>query len=133
MDEMTMSLAGAVSLQPNHADVRPPAAKQSTSTGAENAKVEAAEVYYSPKGRIDPSSGLYVLQVRDSESGEVIQQYPKEKGAQDYRRAADASASSTAAAPVPAAPVAAPATDGSDAGPAPTPVQTPQGAGPSTD
>ena len=91
MDDLTMSLAGAAVLQPSHPDARGPAPRPSQTAG-DDAKIEASEVYYSPKGRIDPSNGLYVLQVRDSESGEVIQQYPQEKGAQDYQRAADAAA-----------------------------------------
>ena len=123
MDEMTMSLAGAAVVQPSHPDARGPAPKPSATAG-HDAKVEAAEVYYSPKGRIDPSSGLYVLQVRDSESGEVIQQYPQDKGAQDYQRTADAAGppvqpvTTAAAAPV-EEPTAAPAP-----APAPAPAQT---------
>ena len=106
MDKMTMNLAGAASMQAALADARSPASKPATpSTDAE--KVRPSEYYYSPKGKIDPSSGVYVIDVRDSESGEVVSKYPR-KGAEGYRRAVEAARPAAA----PAAPAAPPGDGG---------------------
>lgn len=43
------------------------------------------EQYISPFISIDPTSGLVITQYRDSESGELQQQYPSEKVVREYR------------------------------------------------
>lgn len=44
--------------------------------------------HVSPKGLVDPQSGVYVLQFRDGETGEVLNQYPSEKVVDAYKRGA---------------------------------------------
>ncbi|MBF0246982.1 MAG: hypothetical protein HQL36_02755 [Alphaproteobacteria bacterium] len=40
----------------------------------------------SPKGVVDPQSGMYILQYRDQSSGEVTRQYPSQKVVAAYRK-----------------------------------------------
>ena len=43
----------------------------------------------SPKGVVDPKSGVYVLQYRDGATGEVLNQYPSQKAVSAYKRGAE--------------------------------------------
>jgi len=43
----------------------------------------------SPKGVVDPESGVYVLQYRDGATGEVLNQYPSAKAVDAYKRGAE--------------------------------------------
>jgi len=53
---------------------------------AGTAKVDVSNYVTSPKGIVDPQSGVYVLQYRDGATGEVINQYPSEKVVDAYKR-----------------------------------------------
>ena len=48
----------------------------------------------SPKGVVDPQSGVYVLQYRDGETGEVEMQYPSKKAVAAYQRSDSAAVAS---------------------------------------
>jgi len=64
--------------------------------------VDVSNYLTSPKGVVDPESGVFVLQYRDGSTGEVTKQYPSQKVVAAYKRGA----SSGEGADVPAQPVA---------------------------
>jgi len=74
----------------------------------------------SPKGVVDPESGVYVLQYRDGATGEVLNQYPSAKAVDAYKRGASTAQSAVVAST--AAPVSGPQASG----------QAPQGTGEGT-
>jgi len=47
--------------------------------------VGGAAVFVTPKGTVDPQSLVYVLQLRNSETGEVKDQYPSKKVVSEYK------------------------------------------------
>jgi len=53
-----------------------------------NSLVNVGEFVQSPKGVVDPKSGVYVLQYRDGNTGEVTQQYPSVKVVEAYKSGA---------------------------------------------
>jgi len=50
--------------------------------------VDVSNYVTSPKGVVDPESGVFVLQYRDGSTGEVMKQYPSEKVVAAYKRGA---------------------------------------------
>jgi hypothetical protein len=60
----------------------------STSRGGEG------PVFVSPKGIVDPESGVFVLQYRNQDTGEVKVQYPSKKVVEAYSRTSVAGPSS---------------------------------------
>lgn len=56
------------------------------SSSAQQANVDVSNYVTSPKGVVDPQSGVYVLQYRDGATGEVLNQYPSEKVVDAYKR-----------------------------------------------
>lgn len=59
--------------------------------GSSSGKHEAPSVsdfVTSPKGVVDPQSGVYVLQYRDGDTGEVTKQYPSAKVVDAYKHGA---------------------------------------------
>lgn len=55
---------------------------------AKSASPDVSNYVTSPKGVVDPESGVYVLQYRDGATGEVLNQYPSEKAVSAYKRGA---------------------------------------------
>jgi len=55
---------------------------------AKGASPDVSNYVTSPKGIVDPESGVYVLQYRDGATGEVLNQYPSEKAVSAYKRGA---------------------------------------------
>jgi len=72
------------------------------STGERSAP-DVSNYVTSPKGVVDPQSGVYVLQYRDGATGEVLNQYPSAKVVDAYKRGA--SNGEVAASPVASAAV----------------------------
>ena len=80
-----------------------PSASQQPSQHAVEAKVsenlvqsapkatDFSERYSSPRGTVDPESGMYVLQIRDGESGDVKNQYPSKQVVRAYEQQASIS------------------------------------------
>ncbi|HEY9078850.1 hypothetical protein [Magnetovibrio sp.] len=67
--------------------------KATSDTGAQSAvrqgsSPDVSNYVTSPKGVVDPESGVYVLQYRDGATGEVLNQYPSEKAVSAYKRGA---------------------------------------------
>ena len=62
-----------------------PVAGQGTAKGS---APDISNYVTSPKGVVDPESGVYVLQYRDGATGEVLNQYPSEKAVSAYKRGA---------------------------------------------
>ncbi len=89
---------------------------RSTNTN-EAPKIQAHEYYSSPHGEINAETGVLVMQIRDSKTGAVINQYPSEKVAAEYNRSPVVAEPQAQAA---AAPVAAPVPK-SEPAPAPAP------------
>jgi len=67
--------------------------RTATGTGAkastgERSAPDVSNYVTSPKGVVDPQSGVYVLQYRDGATGEVLNQYPSAKVVDAYKRGA---------------------------------------------
>lgn len=52
----------------------------------QQAKLTERPKFVSPKGNIDPSSGVYVVQFRNASTGNVDFQYPNKKAVAEYSR-----------------------------------------------
>ena len=63
-------------------------AKVNTSDVPSASSGNLAPAYVSPKGVVDPESGVFVLQYRDGETGDVEVQYPSQKAVSAYQGAA---------------------------------------------
>jgi len=74
--------------------------------------VDVSNYVTSPKGVVDPESGVYVLQYRDGDTGEVLNQYPSKKVVAAYKQGA----STGETAPAPAETAAPTTTAGSGSG-----------------
>ena len=48
----------------------------------------AVPKFISPSGNIDPESGTYSVQIRDTSTGEVRSEYPRKQAASNYSKAA---------------------------------------------
>ncbi|MCR4376889.1 MAG: hypothetical protein NUV50_02210 [Rhodospirillales bacterium] len=87
MSDLSISLAlgGAENAS---ARVSRSGSKSAPVTGAAGhpAKVDVTNFVTSPKGVVDPESGVYVLQYRDGATGEVLNQYPSAKVVDAYKR-----------------------------------------------
>jgi hypothetical protein len=83
------------------------ASARSKSASVEAPQMRAHEYYSSPHGEINPETGVLVMQIRDSKTGAVINQYPSEKAAAEYNRSPVVIEKPVAKAPEPA-PVPAP-------------------------
>lgn len=57
----------------------------STASAAKSAK-EVAPQFISPKGSMDPKSGVFVTEVRDTGTGKVAFQYPSKQAVAAYAR-----------------------------------------------
>lgn len=57
-------------------------------SGGKSRAPDLSNYVTSPKGVVDPESGVYVLQYRDGATGEVLSQYPSEKVVAAYKRGA---------------------------------------------
>ncbi len=55
----------------------------------------------SPKGVVDPTSGVFVLQYRDGATGEVKMQYPSAKAVDAYKRGGEGTSAEQVTASVP--------------------------------
>jgi len=85
------------------------------SSKANGSTPDVSNYVTSPKGVVDPESGVYVLQYRDGATGEVLNQYPSEKAVSAYKRGAsngEASPASVSTADVQSAPSSVAATSG---------------------
>jgi len=58
-----------------------------SSIGSKSAP-DVSDYVTSPKGVVDPQSGVYILQYRDGATGEVLNQYPSAKVVDAYKRGA---------------------------------------------
>ena len=69
--------------------ITPPPSRGSAPAAPENSPKTTAGVapqFVSPKGSIDAKSGVFVVQFRDTESGEVKGQVPPEKVVAEYTK-----------------------------------------------
>ena len=91
-----------------------PAAQNSVAPEASVSVQGLGGAYVTPKGTVDAKSGVYVLQLRNSDTGEVKNQYPSKKVVEAYKSApvveqsqssavASSDVASSVAAPAPAA------------------------------
>ena len=61
--------------------------RASATSSAPESGTHVAPAYVSPKGAVDPESGIFVLQYRDTDTGEVRVQYPAQKVVSAYQDA----------------------------------------------
>lgn len=104
---IAVSSAVAVSTAARPVSVRPqPAAVAPAAAGPR---------FLSPRVELDPASNLVVVQYRDSETGDVVRQYPSEAVVREYKRQQSAAPTAdTAASPNPAEPPPPASGSGSD-------------------
>lgn len=61
--------------------------KLASTDGAPQSVKDVTPQFVSPKGSIDPKSGVFVTEVRDTGTGKVAFQYPSKKAVAAYSRA----------------------------------------------
>lgn len=92
MSELSIQTAYEGAVGPQKAAVKPEA--RAVSGGNESLSAgkkliaDVSNYVTSPKGVVDPQSGVYVLQYRDGATGEVLNQYPSAKVVDAYKRGA---------------------------------------------
>lgn len=102
MSDLSVKTAQESAVSPPRKAAGPSEVKAAVDSGAKassqkQAVPDVSNYVTSPKGVVDPESGVYVLQYRDGATGEVLNQYPSEKVVDAYKRGA----STTDSAPAP--------------------------------
>lgn len=69
-----------------HTEVKTVSQADANATARKPSSADVSNFVTSPKGVVDPQSGVYVLQYRDGETGEVEMQYPSKKVVAAYQR-----------------------------------------------
>jgi hypothetical protein len=89
MSDLSISTAPDVAVNPpRKAAVEVKSSDVSARASSQKSSVDVSNYVTSPKGVVDPQSGVYVLQYRDGATGEVLNQYPSEKVVDAYKRGA---------------------------------------------
>jgi len=89
MSDLSIRTAPDVAVNPpRKAAVEVKSSDVSAQASSQKSSVDVSNYVTSPKGVVDPQSGVYVLQFRDGETGEVLNQYPSEKVVAAYKSAA---------------------------------------------
>ncbi|WP_139134863.1 hypothetical protein [Magnetovibrio blakemorei] len=89
MSDLSIRTAPDVAVNPpRKAAVDAKSSDVNAQASSQKASVDVSNYVTSPKGVVDPQSGVYVLQYRDGATGEVLNQYPSEKVVDAYKRGA---------------------------------------------
>lgn len=86
MGDIAISSGGYGAVYASRAGVGVGATPEADATRVAPARPDPTKGLTSPVGVVDPASGVYVLQFRDSKTGEVEVQYPSAKVVNAYRQ-----------------------------------------------